>query len=133
ACCFGGPARSDLGVRVALEYAEAAFAQSLIGLDVETDPIGNGLRRVEGARQIAGEDGFDALAGQRFGDAPGLPAATPAQHGVELSLHAHFGIPYRLAVTDRDDARHLRVLRIGGHAAATRSGACRRYGRINRP
>ena len=105
--CVGGPAGVDLGVGVTLEDAEAALAQAGVGRDRQIDDRGDRLRRVVGAHQVAREDRLEALAGERLGDPRGLPAAARAEAGVELALHAHLGIPLRLAMADGDDSRHL--------------------------
>ena len=107
-----GPARVDLGVGVALEDAEAALAQA----GDRSRPAGRrraaiACRRVVGARQVAGEDRLDALAGERLGDARRLPAAARAERGVELALHPHLGVPHGLAVAHGDDPRRLVVPR----------------------
>ena len=70
-------------------------------------------RAVSAARlQVAGDDRLQTCVGERFADPLGLPAAAGAEGRVELTLHAHLGVPHRLAMANDDDARHLRVERI---------------------
>ena len=117
-----GPARVDLGVGVTFEDAEAALAQASIGRDRQAEHGGDRGGGVVSARQIAGDDRLDALAGERLGGARRLPTAALAERGVQLALHPHLGVPDRLAVAHGDDSRRLarRRARVAPHDRSSR-------------
>src|SRR5215208_3849795 len=115
-----GPGLVDLGEGLALEQAEAALAQPFFGHDGRAGDFGYRLRRLVRATEIAGIDGADRLAGQRFADAARLPSAGLIQADVQLALDARVDVPGGFAMAYRNDSRsfHLRAFYLSSRTLA---------------
>jgi hypothetical protein len=118
ACRGVRPAGVDLGIRPALEDAEAALAKSRVGRHRHADDVGERRRGRRSAHEIARDDRFDAFVGERRRGPPRLPLAARTEQRVELALHPHLGVPDRFAVADRDDPRDVGAcgFAVAGHA-----------------
>ena len=103
----------DVGVEVALPFAEIIFAQPQIGpiaFRVEAQFAAHDLHRLAGAHQRTGHIVECGNVTDDISQDTAVPRRLAApeivQGRIEMALNTAFGIPARLAVADEVDQRH---------------------------